>query len=52
MQLFSALSGTWWISLWTSPDVRFLGRHKWGNLHACQSGGPLEPKAKCRANED
>lgn len=27
MQLFSALSGTWWISLWTSPDVRFLGRH-------------------------
>lgn len=52
MQLFSALSGIWWISLWTSPDVRFLGRHKRGNLHACQGGGPLEPRAKRHANED
>ena len=51
-QKFSALTCTRWINLCMSQDVCFLGRHKWHNLHACQSRGPFEPRAKGCASED
>ena len=51
-QRFSALTCAWWINLCTSQDVCFLGRHKWYNLHSCQSRGPSEPRAKGCASED
>lgn len=46
-----SLNCRWWIYLRTSPDVCFLIRQNWHNLHACPNRALLKPVPKVVATE-